>query len=75
MKYRILIFIITYNASFRVIDVIKKMPFDYLKKHKYKFFISDDSSSDDTFKYLITAKKFLKKKLDIKNNSKNIGYG
>ena len=47
MKSKILIFIITYNASFRVLDLIKKIPFDYLKKHDFKVLISDDKSNDD----------------------------
>ena len=40
MKYKILIFIITYKASFRVIDVIKKLPLKYLKQHNYQIYVS-----------------------------------
>ena len=43
MKDKILIFIITYKASFRVLDVIRKIPFKYLKNKNYK---------DDTLDYL-----------------------
>ena len=75
MKSKILIFIITYNASFRVLDLIKKIPFDYLKKHDFKVLISDDKSNDDTINYINKGKNFLKNKLLVKINSENVGYG
>ena len=41
MNQKILIFIITYKASFRVIDVIEKIPFGYIKKLNYDFLIQE----------------------------------
>lgn len=75
MKYKILIFIITYKASYRVIDLIKKIPIDYLKKHNFELYISDDFSNDDTIIYINKLKKIFKKKLTINVNKKNLGYG
>ena len=75
MKYKILIFIITYKASYRVIDLIKKIPIKYLKQHNFELYISDDSSNDDTIVYINKLKKKFKKKLTININKKNLGYG
>ena len=50
---KILIFIITYKASYRVERVVNKIPLNFLKKNfNYKIFISDDCSNDDTSKYI-----------------------
>ena len=38
---KILVFIITYKASHRVLDVVKKIPFGYLKKYNYQILIND----------------------------------
>ena len=70
MKYKILIFIITYKASFRVIDLIKKLPINYLKKHDFQLYISDDCSNDDTIDYINKLKSKFKKKLKINVNKK-----
>ena len=43
---KILVFIVTYKASHRVLDVVKKIPFGYLKKYNYQILISDDYSND-----------------------------
>ena len=75
MKYKILIFIITYKASYRVIDLIKKIPINYLKKHDFHLYISDDFSNDDTVAHINKIKKIFKKKLTINVNNKNLGYG
>ena len=75
MKYKILIFIITYKASYRVIDLIKKIPIDYLKKHNFELYISDDFSNDDTIIDINKLKKRFKNKLTINVNKKNLGYG
>ena len=75
MKYKILIFIITYKASFRVIDLIKKLPINYLKKHDFQLYISDDCSNDDTIEHIHELKSKFKKKLTININKKNLGYG
>ena len=75
MKNKILIFIITYNASYRVLDVIKKIPFEYLKDSYFEVFISDDKSNDDTIMYINKVKSMLKNKVTININATNVGYG
>ena len=65
MKLKILIFIITYKASYRVIDLVKKIPIGYLKKHDFEIYISDDCSNDDTITYIDRLKGDFKKKLTI----------
>ena len=75
MKYKILIFIITYKASFRVLDLIKKIPFKYIKRHNYTIFASDDASKDSTVSYLKRLKKIYKNKLIVSENNINLGYG
>jgi cellulose synthase/poly-beta-1,6-N-acetylglucosamine synthase-like glycosyltransferase len=75
MKYKILIFIITYKASFRVLDVFKKLPYTYLKQHQYTIYASDDASKDDTILFLKKLKQKNNKKIVINENVKNIGYG
>ena len=75
MKNKILIFIITYKASFRLLDIAKKIPVRYLKNKNYKILISDDSSKDDTIKYIAKFKNKFKSKVAINLNKKNHGYG
>ena len=75
MKDKILIFIITYKASFRVLDVVKKIPFNYFKKKKFKILISDDYSNDDTIGYIKKIKKKYKSKIFVNFNKINQGYG
>ena len=74
MKKKILIFIITYKASYRLLKVYKSIPFKKLKKYKVNVLISDDESCDDTIKY---AHKISSKNKNIKLNfnKKNLGYG
>ena len=76
VKKKILIFIITYKASFRVGDVFNKIPFKKLNNYKTSILISDDASKDNT---IFFAKKILrknrKKKIIINENKNNIGYG
>ncbi len=72
MKKKLLIFIISYKASFRVQNVIKKIPFKKLKNYKTKLLISDDASNDDTIYY---ANKNKNKDTWIIKNKKNLGYG
>ena len=50
MKKSILIFIISHYASFRLLNLFKKIPFDKLKDYKVEVLISDDCSKDDTQK-------------------------
>ena len=75
MKDKILIFIITYKASFRVLDVIKKIPFKYLKNKNYKILISDDDSRDNTIEFIKKIKKKYSNKIIANFNSSNMGYG
>ena len=72
MKKKLLIFIISYKASFRVFNVVKKIPFKKLNIYKTKLLISDDASRDDTIYY---AKKTKNKNFIIIENKKNLGYG
>ncbi len=71
---KILLFIVTYKASYRVVKVINEIPLKYFKKHKYKILISDDSSKDSTIEYMKVLKKKYKK-IILNFNKKNIGYG
>ena len=49
---KILLFIITYKASYRIKKVINEIPFQFFKKYNYKILISDDYSNDNTKKYI-----------------------
>ena len=73
-KKNVLIFIITYKASHRLLDVFNKIPFNKNKGFKLTILISDDNSNDDTFEY---AKKIKSKKTNviINSNKVNLGYG
>jgi len=72
-KKKILIFIISYKSSFRVLQVYQKIPFKHLKNFFVKVLISDDFSNDDTINYI--------KRIDNDNNvytnenKNNLGYG
>ena len=72
MKKKILIFIITYKAKHRVVDVFKKIPFKKLRKFNCNVLISDDASKDETVSFInqIQGKKIFKN-----NNNVNLGYG
>ena len=71
---KILLFIITYKASYRVKKVINEIPLKYFKKNNYEILISDDSSNDNTIQHMKNIeKKYRKVKLNF--NKKNIGYG
>ena len=75
-KNKLLIFIISYKASYRLRDVFNKIPFKKLKKYSIEVLISDDCSKDDSILY---AKKIKKenpnRKIFINENKKNLGYG
>ena len=76
MKKKILIFIITYKASFRLKNVYNEIPFKKLKNHKVDILICDDASKDDTITYAVKIKNKNKdKKIFIIENKKNLGYG
>ena len=75
MKKKILIFIITYHASFRLKKVFDLIEFKKLKNYKVKILISEDNSKDDT---LGIAKEIYKKNkslVTLKNNKKRLNYG
>lgn len=76
MNKSILIFIITYFASYRLKKVYNKIPFKQipLKNLRVKVLISDDKSRDDTIKI---AKKIFYKNNDVvlNLNKKRLGYG
>ena len=72
---KILLFIVTYKASYRIKKVIQEIPLQYLKKYNYKILISDDSSNDNTLKYIKNIKKKYKNKVIVNLNLKNLGYG
>ena len=76
MNKSILIFIITYFASYRLKNVYEKIPFKniLLKNFNPKVLISDDNSADDTIKI---AKKISNnnKNVILNFNKKRLGYG
>ena len=75
MKNKILIFVITYKASFRVLKVIKRIPFKYFKSKRFKILISDDNSRDNTIDFIKKIKKKYKSKVVVNFNKFNMGYG
>ena len=69
MNKKLLIFIVTYNSSFRLKLILKKI--QRIKKINYKILISDDCSNDDTSNYIpIQNNNFY-----ININKRNLGYG
>ena len=75
MKKKILIFIITYKASFRLKKVFDLIEFKKLKNYNVKVLISEDNSKDDT---LDIAKKIYKRNKSIvyiKDNKTRLNYG
>ena len=73
MKKKILIFIVTYHASFRLLDVMNKLKKIDPKNNLYKILISDDRSTDDTIDYIKKIRS--SKKIRIMKNKRNLGYG
>ncbi len=73
MKKKILIFIITYQSSFRLFNIMKKIKKLNFKKDFYKILISDDCSTDDTINYIKKIRS--SKKIKILINKKNLHYG
>ena len=69
---KILIFIISYKASYRILDVYNQIPFKKLKKFEISVLVSDDCSNDDTVEYI---KKINKNKIFVNVNKYNMGYG
>jgi len=75
MKKKLLIFIITYNASHRLKRVYSKINLKKFKRYSVKIFISDDKSSDDTVDIIKKIYKKNKHKVSFKINKKNLHYG
>jgi hypothetical protein len=75
IKKKILIFIITFYASYRLKKTFDLIPFKKLKDHKIKVLISDDNSKDDTKK--IAKEIYIKNKLStfININKRRLNYG
>jgi len=71
---KILLFIVTYKASYRIRKVINEIPLKFFKKYNYKILISDDFSNDNTKSHINYIKK-RHKRVILNFNSKNIGYG
>lgn len=73
-KKKVLIFIICYQSSYRLLKLYNKIPFKKLKKYDCQILISDDFSSDDTIKFAKKIKK-INKFVKIVINKNNLGYG
>ena len=69
MNKKLLIFIVTYNSSFRLKLILKKI--QRIKKINYKILISDDCSNDDTSNYIPIQNN----NIYININKHNLGYG
>ncbi len=75
---KILIYVVTYNASKHIRSVLETMPYSDFKTFAYEILISDDASGDDTSavvtKFILEN---LDKKITIKlvTQQKNLGYG
>ena len=75
MKKKILIFIITYEASFRLKKVFDLIKFKKLKNYEIKILISEDNSGDDTLKIAKQIKEKNKSIVFLKDNKKRLNYG
>ena len=73
MKKKILISIVTYHASFRILKILNKIKKINKRKDDFKILISDDCSTDDTIAYINKIK--FPKKIKVILNKKNLGYG
>lgn len=69
MNKKLLVFIVTYNSSFRLKLILKKI--QRIKKINYKILISDDCSNDDTSNYFPIQNN----NIYININKQNLGYG
>ena len=77
MKKKILIYIVTYNHEKFIENTINRINDEIFKKYETEILISDDKSSDKTFKILRNIKLNFKKncKISIISNPTNQGYG
>ena len=73
MKKKILIFIVTYQASFRILTVLNKIKKINKRRDNFRILISDDCSTDDTIAYINKIKS--PKRIKVILNKKNLGYG
>jgi hypothetical protein len=74
-KKKILIFIITYYASYRLKKTFDLIPFKKLRNYQIKVLISDDNSTDDTKEIAKKISVRNKKLIFFKNNKKRLNYG
>ena len=75
MKKKILIFLTTYYASYRLKKIFDQIPFKKFKNYKIKILISEDNSGDNTQE---VAKKIYNKNkslVALKINKKRLNYG
>ena len=75
MKKKILIFLITYHASFRLKKVFDLIELKKFKDYKVKILISEDNSGDDTLEVANKIYKENKSLVFLKNNKKRLNYG
>ena len=73
MRKKILVFIVTYHASFRIVTVLNKIKKINKRRDDFRILISDDCSTDDTIAYINKIK--FPKKIKVILNKKNLGYG
>ena len=70
LKNKLLVFIVTYNSSFRLKIILNKLK--KIQSHtSFDILVSDDCSNDDTIKYFPT----ISKRIFTNINKKNLGYG
>ncbi len=70
LKNKLLVFIVTYNSSFRLKIILSKLR--KIQSHtSFDILVSDDCSNDDTIKYFPT----INKRIFTNINKKNLGYG
>ena len=70
LKNKLLVFIVTYNSSFRLKIILSKLK--RIRSHiNFDILVSDDCSNDDTIKYFPT----ISKRIFTNINKKNLGYG
>jgi len=75
MKKKILIFIITYKASFRLKKVFELIQLKKLQNYKIKMLISEDNSRDDTLQIAKQIREKNKSTVFLKDNKKRLNYG
>jgi glycosyltransferase involved in cell wall biosynthesis len=75
-KPKLLIFIVAYNASTTISQVLKRIPSSILhKSFNFEVLIIDDSSTDDTFEKSILEIANFDFKITVLFNPVNLGYG